>query len=229
MSYELLFESVLRSVWSWPLDHPLRAPRCVLAADGPEDLVSPPPYAAYTAGLFWARDWVARGALPSEMTVERPLVALERKRAVLEAPESGELCSEVWLTVLDGACGFDRGCQVPETTEALTRRLVATTAELLRRVAATRVGLRTSDQALVVWVPALTGGVPPAGVEDLGRQGLLLDPSVPLEIQVTSFVEVNDARSTSVRLEVCGCLPRPVDYVEYERPAGLGEPRCETC
>ena len=230
MTYELLFEAALRAAWTWPLDGSLRAPRCVLAADDPGDLTKPPPYEAYLSGLFWARDWVARGARESDMQLERPLVALERKRAVMTQPETGMLCSEVWITVLDGPCGPDRGCQVPETGEALTRRLMDTLAELVRRMASFRVGQRTSDGAMVLWHPVLDVPGPPAGVEFVnGPDGMVLDPKAELELQVTGLVDVNEGRSVSVQVIVCGCWPRPTVFVPYERPAGLGEPRCELC
>ena len=93
MTYNLLFDAILQACITWPLNAPIKGPTCVTAVDVPEDLISPPPYEAYLAGLFWERSWVNSGAMPSNIKTSRPLIGIERKRNVLSLPGAKEGCS----------------------------------------------------------------------------------------------------------------------------------------
>ena len=229
MTYPLLFETVLQAVMSWPVNNSLKAPNCVTAVDVPSDLSTPPPFEAYLAGHFWQRDWVALGASPSNISLARPLVGIERKRATLALPDAIEGCSEVWITLLDDPCDRSKGCKEKETVEQLQRRLLDTLTELVRRMASWQLW-KLNSGGYVVYNPLLPGSVPPDGV----NTKIKLFEAGEVDIRITDLPEeagLNDARSAAVGLTVCGCVKKltEADFVYYTRPSGLGEPKCELC
>lgn len=229
MTYPLLFETVLQAAMSWPLNATLKGPNCVTAVDVPSDLSTPPPFEAYLAGHFWQRDWVASGAQPSSISLARPLVGIERKRATLALPDATDGCSEVWITLLDDPCDKSRRCAQKETIEQLQRRLLDTLTELVRRMTAWQLW-KLNSGGYVVYNPLLPGATPPDGV----NTKLKLFEAGEVDIRITELPEeagLNDARSAAVGLTVCGCINKLTseDFVAYTRPKQLGEPKCELC
>lgn len=229
MTYPLLFETVLQAAMSWPLNSALKGPNCVTAVDIPSDLSSPPPFEAYIAGHFWQRDWVASGAKPSDISLARPLIGIERKRVTLSLPDAVDGCSEVWITLLDDPCDKTAGCAQQETIEQLQRRLLDTLTELVRRMTAWQLW-KLNIGGYAVYNPLLPGAIPPVGV----NTKLKLFEAGEVDIRITELPEeagLNNARSAAVGLTVCGCIKKLTseDFVTYTRPIGLGEPKCELC
>lgn len=230
MTYDLLFEACIQAAMTWPLNHTLRGPITITAVDVPEDLRNPPPYAAYLAGHFWNRNWVAEGAQESTMRIDRAIIGIERKRVMVNLPAAKEGCSEVWITMVDDPCGPGTGCQREETIEELHRRLLTTLTHFIQRVAYWEIW-KLSDGTHTVLNPLLPGFIAPEGAT---KTIWKLFEAGEVDVRVTDLsqeVSLNNGRSVAVGLTTCGCIPSLVssDFVSYTRPPGLGETRCPLC
>lgn len=219
MTYPILFEAVLQAVMTWP-DEPGR-PNTVQAVASLADIEAPPTFEAYRAGHFWSRAWVAQGAPPSSVAIQRPVVSLERKQLAMESPYKRGTCTTVWVAIIDDPCATCGAA--PETEELLARRLLSTLARLVRRVSLLSAWRLASGQVVV----ARSAPAPDAVllsdrlIEEAGPGGLLLS---------MTELGLNSGLSASVPLEVCGCeLLGDEEFVPYTRPPGLGEPGCALC
>ena len=228
MTYDLLFEASLQVAMTWPPNSVLKGPNTVTAVDVPEDLLVAPPYEAYIAGQFWNREWVLKGARESEIFMSRSVLGIERKRSTIKVPKGNDICSEVWITLLDDPCDISSGCAKKETVEQLHRRLLSTLTEFILRLSNWEIW-KLADGSYSTFNSHLPGFVAPVGAT---KTVFKLIEEGEVDVRVTDLSDeltLNNARTVAVGLTTCGCSSKNLEFVPFIRPKGLGETKCALC
>jgi hypothetical protein len=183
-------------------------------------------YLDYKEGDFWAKDWVAGGALKSEMKKEYGALLVERQKAVANTVMSSTECTPYWFCFMDtpDCVNCPDGCK--RNVSGIDDMLLVWARTFIREFM--RFGLYEHDGDYYWLNPEMAAA--------LGTNKLLIDiESFTTDAKLT-FSNIraglkDDARACGFFITLCSCGEYIDDTFTYNStdPAAQAQAGCATC